>query len=271
MATILMYSYKGGSGRTTITAHVACKLAQMGKKVLCIDLDVHGPGLRLVFDIKNHSENCFLQDYIMHSKEFDLVRAVKDMQEYPDCQSYLKGQGSLYVLPASQDYNKQLQKLDYERISENLQALVKEIVSEKITSPDILLIDSASGYNEISKAGFYLADHVIMFYKYSKQHLIGTISMIKFFEQQGFPYSLVASAVPPTLSDEQHREARDAYDQYLRDHITRDEGEEKIIAWIKEEERLKWNESILYFDPIVDKYTDFFDAIKNISKKIASI
>lgn len=269
MKTILMYSYKGGSGRTVVTAHVACRLAKMGQRVLCIDFDVHGPGLRLVSDIRNQPENCFLQDYMIGSKGFLLDKAVRNMKEYREYQSYLEDEGSLYILPASQDYNKQLQGLDFKEISKNLQRLADEIVN-KIISPDILLIDSASGYNELSKAGLFLADHVIMFYKYSKQHLVGTISMIKFFEQQNIPYSLVASAVPPSLSDEEHRQARDAYDQYLRDHI-RDRQEEKIIAWIKEEERLKWNESVLYFEPMVDRYIDFFNEIKNISERIVSI
>ena len=71
---ILAYSYKGGTGRTTATSNIASKLAMNGKNVLCIDMDIEGPGLSVLFDLKQNKmikEGKFLQDYLTGT-EFDV-------------------------------------------------------------------------------------------------------------------------------------------------------------------------------------------------------
>jgi MinD-like ATPase involved in chromosome partitioning or flagellar assembly len=240
---ILMYSYKGGSGRTVITANLAFRLAELGKNVLCIDADVHGPGLRLLFDIEQE-ENCFFQDYVLESDGFSLDKAVKNMNTEPRYQNL---QGTLHVLPASQDYNKQLQKFNFREITRYLERLLKEVKEANISNPDIVLLDSTSGYNEISKAGFSLANYVIVFYRYSKQHLLGTKTMEKFLKQIKTPFSLVASAVPDSLA----KVNREGYERYLIGDL--DLSMETIVARLPEEEKLKWDECILYCDDLFTK------------------
>lgn len=52
--TIAFYSFKGGVGRTTALTHVAWKLAQRGRKVVVVDLDLEAPGLSSAFkSVKN--------------------------------------------------------------------------------------------------------------------------------------------------------------------------------------------------------------------------
>lgn len=46
---ITFYSYKGGSGRSMVLAHMAWMLAAAGKKVLAIDWDLEAPGLHRFF------------------------------------------------------------------------------------------------------------------------------------------------------------------------------------------------------------------------------
>lgn len=45
MQTVVFWSFKGGGGRTLTLANVAGVLARLGKRVLCIDLDLEAPGL----------------------------------------------------------------------------------------------------------------------------------------------------------------------------------------------------------------------------------
>ena len=49
--TITFYSYKGGVGRTTALTHVAWILAQSGRKVVALDLDLEAPGLSTAFNL----------------------------------------------------------------------------------------------------------------------------------------------------------------------------------------------------------------------------
>ena len=49
MKTIAFYSYKGGVGRTLALSNIARRLADFGKKVIMLDLDLEAPGLHTKF------------------------------------------------------------------------------------------------------------------------------------------------------------------------------------------------------------------------------
>jgi CobQ/CobB/MinD/ParA nucleotide binding domain len=45
MYTVTFYSYKGGVGRSLLVANCALYLAQLGFRVVALDLDLEAPGL----------------------------------------------------------------------------------------------------------------------------------------------------------------------------------------------------------------------------------
>lgn len=57
MKAIIIYSGKGGVGKTTTTANLAKVLAESGKKVFVIDADVNTPSMNIVFGSEKPSEN----------------------------------------------------------------------------------------------------------------------------------------------------------------------------------------------------------------------
>jgi len=56
MKTIIIYSGKGGVGKTTTTANIATTLCKMGKKVYILDADVNTPSMNTLFPEPNPSE-----------------------------------------------------------------------------------------------------------------------------------------------------------------------------------------------------------------------
>jgi MinD-like ATPase involved in chromosome partitioning or flagellar assembly len=213
-----------------------------GKSVLCIDMDVDGPGLRVLFEIEDQQKDCYVQDYFFNSAGFDIGNAVRNMKYQ---QRYRDLPGSVHVLPATLNYNRQLQLVSFRKIASDLESLVNDIVETRDLRPDIVLIDSTSGFSEVAKAGFAFANHVLMVYRYSRQHLIGTETMIRFFDHAEIRFSLVASVIPSVLKETELI----AYNDYLLDG-KKHKADETIIARIPEIERLKWNERILYFDQV---------------------
>ena len=60
MKTILIYSGKGGVGKTTTTANIAKALVDSGKKVLIIDGDINTPSMSVLYPNNHPEENLWV-------------------------------------------------------------------------------------------------------------------------------------------------------------------------------------------------------------------
>lgn len=104
--TVLMYSFKGGSGRTVTTANVAYLLAsEFHKRVLVIDLDVESAGSSVLFGVEKevHEGKIWAIDDVLRGKEFALHRADFESALWPRMHKRVfeaPSGGSLDVLPA---------------------------------------------------------------------------------------------------------------------------------------------------------------------------
>lgn len=240
MKRILMYSYKGGTGRTVATANVAAHLASRGNRVLCVDIDTAGPGMHVLFNVES---GVSIQDYLADPEQVPIESVVKELPE--NHRGLLKGNGDLKVIVATTDYNKQeqlLPMLDFRKIGPALDKLCIE------ADADIVLIDSPSGYHEMTKAGLNISDHVIFFFRFSRQHILGTTSMGRFFNYCGINFSLVASAVPHDLSEPVRSRQERFLNERLKQVDQQGDGTSLIRCSIPEHRELKWSERILLFD-----------------------
>jgi len=78
MKIITICSGKGGAGKSTITANLAGMLAQMGKRVLAIDMDIGTKNLDLFLGIKDISGGLYsLEDVIMYGFDKNKKYAVE--------------------------------------------------------------------------------------------------------------------------------------------------------------------------------------------------
>ena len=75
---IAVHSYKGGTGKTSLSANLAATYARKGKKVCLMDLDFRAPSLHAIF--KKQNLDYWLNDYLNGVCEIDkvLVDATKD-------------------------------------------------------------------------------------------------------------------------------------------------------------------------------------------------
>lgn len=60
MKAVIIYSGKGGVGKTTTTANMARLLAEQGKKVFIIDADINTPSMNIEFSGDNPEENIWV-------------------------------------------------------------------------------------------------------------------------------------------------------------------------------------------------------------------
>ena len=60
MKAAIIYSGKGGVGKTTTTANIARVLAREGKKVFVLDMDINTPSMNTEFKGENPEPNLFV-------------------------------------------------------------------------------------------------------------------------------------------------------------------------------------------------------------------
>lgn len=153
------YSYKGGIGRTTALALFASYYAtHYEKKVFIIDCDFEAPGLINFFDVSNEEiTRNGIVEYLKDKEGLGDQVNLKEGYTYEVSKRY-SGDGEIHLLPAGNifdeqsrsDYLEALARLDIHSTSTivgQFQGVVTDIV--KNFDPDVILIDSRTGFNDI--------------------------------------------------------------------------------------------------------------------------
>ena len=132
-------SGKGGVGKTTATANLAVAMADLGKKVVCIDSDIGLRNLDVILGLENRIV-------------YDLVDVVEERCELRQAMIHDKRMQELYLIPAAQTRDKN---------SVSPKDMID--VCEKL-KPDFdwILIDSPAGIERGFKNAIAAADQVVV-------------------------------------------------------------------------------------------------------------
>jgi len=61
---ISLHSFRGGTGKSNMTANLASVIASQGKRVGIIDTDIQSPGIHVLFGMDETTVNLSLNDYL---------------------------------------------------------------------------------------------------------------------------------------------------------------------------------------------------------------
>jgi septum site-determining protein MinD len=137
---IVVTSGKGGVGKTTTSASLACGLARRGKKVAVIDFDIGlrnldlimGCERRVVYDFVNViNGDCTLKQALIKDKRFD----------------------TLFVLAASQTRDKDA------LTSDGVKRVLDELAADQF---DYIICDSPAGIEKGAHLAMYFADRAVV-------------------------------------------------------------------------------------------------------------
>lgn len=245
---VCFYSFKGGLGRTTAMVTSGIALARMGYKVAMLDFDLEAPGLSTLFSndmeqaletrgivdflvdvssVNNNMDNIRLSDYYFTVNKQDIIGT---------------NGGELLIFPAIYEKNEtenggyisKLSKINL--LFQNQQPFLPDLLLDKIQSelsPDIILIDTRTGINEIG--GLFLsryADMSFLFFFRNKQNMFGLKSILNEFSEFKSKIYLVNSPVPKHPLGQ---EVKDFYLQNAYDIFSEQFYEEGDAPFINDE------------------------------------
>lgn len=156
---IVFFSIKGGVGRSTSLAAAAWSLAQAGKRVLLLDLDLESPGLSTALLPSAKQPAYGIIDWLVEDLVENESEIFEDMVAFSD----LSHDGEILIVPAHGEkpgeYISKLgrvwmPKLRSDGVREAWTSRLRRLL-EKLEArfkPDIVLIDSRSGIDDIASA-----------------------------------------------------------------------------------------------------------------------
>lgn len=205
MKTFMFYSYKGGSGRTVAAANVAAALTKLGNRVGIIDLDFEAPGLQHVLSAEGTDQfkaGIGVQHFL--KAEIDLNELLREVTidvfgQHGPLYKFDVPQGATlkYIMASTKVTRVETQEQKVLSLMRNLVTKFRDNFNL-----DFLVIDAASGIRETYSLAADVTDEMLMFFRWSTQHVEGTLRMIRFmnrlrqFDQSWVPFKLVASASP---------------------------------------------------------------------------
>jgi len=187
-------SFKGGTGKSTITANLAVTLAQLGRRVGVIDLDLEGPGLHVIFGVSDQDVRATINDVLQHSAP--ISQAVIDLTSMLNVQN-----GCLLFCPAGHKLEEILNIVDQGFNLSKLKRTLEEL--GQTYRLDHLIIDSHPGIEKDTLLSMALCDFVILISRVDQQDLFGSGVMTEVASQLNKPVVLILNMLPTSVGEKE--------------------------------------------------------------------
>jgi MinD-like ATPase involved in chromosome partitioning or flagellar assembly len=183
---ISVHSFRGGTGKSNLTANLSTALAMGGDKgarVGIVDTDIQSPGIHVIFGLEEAAINRALNDYLWGQCEirdtaYDITPApVRD-----------RG-GTMYLIPSSMKAGEIAKVIregyDVNRLTEGFQSLDEEL------KLDYLVIDTHPGLNEETLLAVAISDVLVVILRPDRQDFQGTAVTVEVARKLGVPELLL--------------------------------------------------------------------------------
>ncbi|MDD9376741.1 MinD/ParA family protein [Streptomyces sp. ZAF1911] len=196
--TIVVHSYRGGTGKSSVLANLALLLAAEGRRVGVIDTDIQSPTLDLLFRL---GPGPSLADYLLGRCEIEAAA----QEVVTGC-----GRGSLYVVPARTGTAalRELMTTGYDvgLLPEGFDRLALH------HALDVLLLDTHAGLNNESVTAMASADVLLIMARADRIDLLGVEETIALTGRLACRRTLVMSMAPEGIDRQAaRRRAEEVY------------------------------------------------------------
>ena len=189
-----MHSFRGGTGKSNLSANLAVRVACLGNRVGIIDTDIQSPGIHVLFGLKELQTNRSLNDYLwgrcpIEETAYNVSEFVRQEARTP-----LEIPG-LFLIPSSlkiADIARILQQgYEVSLLNDGFRALIKEL------NLDYLFIDTHPGVNEETLLSIAISDQLLVVLRPDHQDFQGTAVTVELARKLDVPRMfLLVNKVP---------------------------------------------------------------------------
>ncbi|MBN1978396.1 MAG: MinD/ParA family protein [Anaerolineae bacterium] len=167
---VSVHSFRGGTGKSNVTANVSAQFAQMGKRVGVIDTDIQSPGIHVLFGMDEENIDKALNDYLwgrcaIEETAYDVGTKLGEGE-------VLVMGGGIYLIPSSIRAGEIARVLregyDVGLLNDGFRALIDKL------HLDYLFIDTHPGLNEETLLSVAISDVLIIILRPDQQDFQGT-------------------------------------------------------------------------------------------------
>ncbi len=168
--TIAVHSYKGGTGKTLISANLAALLAKRGKEVCLLDYDVRSPSLHVVL---NKKPRLWLNDFLKGKCSLDAI-----LHEIPiqDSKGRLRAGFANASTEETMFMNSTDENWEYKAL-QRIRGAKNEMFNDQ--GLDYLIFDTSPGVYYSSLNAIRSSDIVALVMKYDNLDIDGTKYLIR--------------------------------------------------------------------------------------------
>lgn len=199
---VSVHSFRGGTGKSNITANIAVLLAQRALQVGVVDTDIQSPGIHVLFGLSGTGIDASLNDHLFRARPIREIARDVTPAGMP---------GRVHLIPSSVrpgEISRVLREgYDAQQLVRGLRGLVDEL------GLDVLLIDTHPGLGEETLLSLVISDTSLMVLRPDRQDFEGTGVLVDVAANLDVPRSaLVVNKVPPSLAhDDLRRRVEQAY------------------------------------------------------------
>ena len=199
---ISTHSFRGGTGKSNVTANIAATLANMGYRVGVFDTDIQSPGIHIIFNLAHGAIKYTLNDFLWGNCSIE--EAAYPVYEAP-------GGGAVFLVPSSIDPNDIARILREKYDASDMHSAFRDLIPA--LSLDYLLIDTHPGLNEETLLSIAISDSLVIILRPDQQDFQGTSVTVDVARRLRVPeIKLVVNKVPPEYdSADIRRKVEDAY------------------------------------------------------------
>jgi MinD-like ATPase involved in chromosome partitioning or flagellar assembly len=194
MAIIIsVHSFRGGTGKSNITANVATLLAAEGRRVGVIDTDIQSPGIHVLFGLAGEEITHALNDYLWG--RCDIEQAAHDVT--PNLATGT--QGRVFLIPSSIRAGEITRVLregyDAQLLTHGLRSLIEAL------QLDVLVIDTHPGLNEETLLSIVISDVLAIILRPDQQDYEGTGVTVEVARRLEVPRMVLVVNKVPSVFD----------------------------------------------------------------------